>query len=129
MPGRILLDTNIVIALFGGEKSVRGRIAQCSEVFLASTALGELYYGARKSSQPDANFARIEEFAAAVAILPCDVTTARLYGEVKAALRFQGHPIPENDIWIAAVAKQYGLALATRDEHFKHVADLTTEAW
>jgi tRNA(fMet)-specific endonuclease VapC len=129
MPGRILLDTNIVIALFAGEKPVCERLAECSEVFLGSTVLGELYYGARKSSQASANLARIEQFAAAVAVLPCDATTARLYGEIKSALRSKGLPIPENDIWIAAVAEQYGLSLATRDEHFGYVAGLTTEAW
>jgi len=129
MPGRILLDTNIVIALFAGETPVGERLAECPEVFLPSTVLGELYYGARKSSQATANFARIEELAAAVTILPCDATTARLYGEIKASLRSKGRPIPENDIWIAAVAHQYGLSLATRDEHFSYVAGLAVEAW
>ena len=129
MPGRIPLDTNIVIALFAGEKPVRERLAECPEVFLSSTVLGELYYGALKSSQAGANFARIGELAAAVTILPCDAATARLYGEIKASLRLKGRPIPENDIWIAAVAQQYGLSLATRDEHFNHVAGLAAEAW
>ena len=114
MPGRVLLDTNIVIALFAGEKLVHERLAECPEVFLSSTVLGELYYGALKSSQAGANFARIGELAAAVTILPCDAATARLYGEIKASLRLKGRPIPENDIWIAAVAQQYGLSLATR---------------
>jgi tRNA(fMet)-specific endonuclease VapC len=129
MPGRILLDTNIVIALFAGEKPVRERLAECPEVFLPSTVLGELYYGARKSKQATANLARIEELAAAVTILPCDATTARLYGETKASLRSLGRPIPENDIWIAAVALQYGLPLATRDEHLNSVPGLAAEAW
>jgi tRNA(fMet)-specific endonuclease VapC len=129
MAGRILHDTNIVIALFAGEKLVRERLAECPEAFLPFTVPGELYYGARKSRQASANFARIEELAAAVTVLPCDATTARLYGEIKASLRLKGHPIPENDIWIAAVAQQYGLSLATRDEHFNNVAGLAAEAW
>jgi tRNA(fMet)-specific endonuclease VapC len=37
--------------------------------------------------------------------------------------------IPENDIWIAASAVQYGLTLATRDRHFEEVERLQTEAW
>ena len=41
----------------------------------------------------------------------------------------KGHPIPENDIWIAAVAKQYALTLASRDAHFREVDDLVTVAW
>jgi tRNA(fMet)-specific endonuclease VapC len=118
-----------VIALFAGEQPVRERLAECAEVFLSSTVLGELYYGARKSSHATANLGRIEELAAAVTILPCDAITARLYGEIKASLRSKGRPIPENDIWIAAVAEQYGLSLATRDEHFNNVAGLAAERW
>jgi tRNA(fMet)-specific endonuclease VapC len=44
-------------------------------------------------------------------------------------LRAKGRPIPENDIWIAAVAKQYDLALFTRDAHFAEVESLRTESW
>jgi tRNA(fMet)-specific endonuclease VapC len=64
-----------------------------------------------------------------VTVLPCDATTARLYGEIKASLRSKGRPIPENDIWNAAVAQQHGLSLVTRDEHFNNVAGLAAEAW
>jgi predicted nucleic acid-binding protein len=91
----VLLDTNIVIALFAGVKPVRERLAECPEVFLPSTVPGELYYGARKSSQASANLARIEELAAVVTILSCDATTARLYGEIKASLRSRGRPYPK----------------------------------
>jgi tRNA(fMet)-specific endonuclease VapC len=129
MPGKILLDTNIVIALFAGEDLVRNRLAQTEEVFLPSTVLGELYYGARKSGHPAANLARIDEFAAATAVLACDATTARYYGQIKDHLRSKGCPIPENDVLIAAIAQQYGLPLATRDEHFEAVDGLVVENW
>jgi tRNA(fMet)-specific endonuclease VapC len=77
MPGKVLLDTNVIIAFFSGEKAVSKRFME-SEVFGSSTALGELYYGARKSAQAGANLARIDEFAAAVQILSNDAVTARL---------------------------------------------------
>lgn len=129
MPGRILLDTNIVVALFAGERPVRERLAQNPGVFLPCTALGELYYGARKSKHAAANLARIDEFGAAVTILDCDATTVRHYGQIKDLLRSKGRPMPENDIWIAAVAQQYALPLATRDEHFGAVEGLVMEKW
>ena len=40
-----------------------------------------------------------------------------------------GKPIPENDIWIAALALQHELTLATRDKHFKVVDGLETALW
>ena len=59
--------------------------------------------------------------------LPCDFDTARLYGRIKAELRRKGKPIPENDIWIAAAAIQYGLTLVTRDRHFDFIDGLSRQ--
>lgn len=55
--------------------------------------------------------------------------TAWIYGEVRNHLRLKARPIPENDLWIAAIAIQHGLTLATRDEHFNDVDDLKRENW
>jgi tRNA(fMet)-specific endonuclease VapC len=76
MPGNVALDTNIVIAVFSNEKAVSREVTRAN-VFVSSTVLGELYYGARKSAKPAANQAKIEEFAAAVSVLSCDANTAR----------------------------------------------------
>jgi tRNA(fMet)-specific endonuclease VapC len=61
--------------------------------------------------------------------LGCDTDVARSYGEVKNAPCVKGRPIPENDIWISAIALRHGLTLATRDVHFGEVAGLRTAAW
>ena len=129
MNGSFLLDTNIVIALFAQEKSVQDRLANANEIFLPSVVIGELYYGANKSKQVEKNSLKIEEFAAANTILVCDIITAQRYGEIKNDLRLKGRPIPENDIWIGAIAKQYNLILATRDDHFKGINGLNIEMW
>ena len=62
-------------------------------------------------------------------VLPVDTETARVYGIIKASLRKQGTPIPENDIWIAALAKQHDLTLSTRDGHFENVPELEIARW
>ncbi len=129
MSGRFLLDTNIVIAIFASDAAVQIRIAAAAEVFVPVTVLGELCYGAHKSTRVKANLERMEEFAAHNTILMCDTETARQYGEIKAGLRAKGKPIPENDIWIAAIAKQHGLIVATRDGHFSNVESLAVEIW
>jgi tRNA(fMet)-specific endonuclease VapC len=128
MSGRCLLDTNIIIALFADEVGVREKLANSSEVFLPSIAIGELYYGARKSGQPRENISRIDELAADSVILECNLETARCYGDIKNALRLKGRPLPENDIWIAAIAFQYDLVLITRDRHFNEIEGLLLEA-
>src|SRR3990172_9635716 len=100
MSGRVLLDTDIVIAIFAEELPVLERVAAAEEVFVPAVALGELYYGARKSGRAETNIARIDEFAAPPAILRFDALTAQQYGRIKNDLRAKGRPIPENDIWI-----------------------------
>lgn len=129
MSGRYLLDTNIIIALFADEKDVRENLAAAEEVFLPTIALGELYYGGRKSGKPRENLDRIDELAAASVVLVCDTQTARHYGDTKNRLRLRGQPLPENDIWIAALALQHNLTLVTRDGHFQAIEDLKTTTW
>jgi len=109
MSGKVLLDTNIVIALFAGEASVIEKLTVARSVFIPVITIGELYYGACKSGNRRRNIAKIEEFAARSAILACDESTARHYGGIKDGLRAKGKPLPENDIWIAALACQHRL--------------------
>ncbi|RYE41717.1 MAG: type II toxin-antitoxin system VapC family toxin [Sphingobacteriales bacterium] len=62
-------------------------------------------------------------------VLHIDMETAGIYGGIKAKLRKKGTPIPENDIWIAAICQQYNLTLITRDNHFSHVEGLNSFNW
>jgi tRNA(fMet)-specific endonuclease VapC len=129
MSGRFLLDTNAVISAFAKDAALQARLSGAAEVFISSVVLGELYYGPHKSSRVTENLQKINELAVRSAVLGCDGTTAQWYGEIKNSLRAKGRPIPENDIWIAAIAKQYDLALFTRDAHFAEVEGLATEGW
>ncbi|MEP6794107.1 MAG: PIN domain-containing protein [Saprospiraceae bacterium] len=71
----------------------------------------------------------MDQLKTQVSILDCDNHTAKFYGQIKKGLKDNGFPIPENDIWIAAIAIQYSLTIATRDNHFNHVAGLSIEKW
>ena len=129
MSGKYLLDTNIVIALFAEDPSVQKHIAKAGEIFIPAPVIGELFFGAFKSERPKANSARIENFAASNTVLACDIGTSREYGRIKNILHKKGCPIPENDIWIAALAMEHGLTLVSRDEHFKKIDKLKRAAW
>ena len=87
MNGKLLLDTNIMIAIFAGDAEVKTPLAGANEVFVPSIALGELYYGAHKSSRVEANIVRINEFAASSSVLTCDTETSQQYGRLKTARR------------------------------------------
>lgn len=129
MSGRHLLDTNVIVALFKGDKNVQAEIAKSTEVFVPSVAIGELYFGAYHSSDVPRHLIQVGRFANSSKILTCDSGTAEKYGQIKHALKLAGNPIPENDIWIAAIAHQYNLTVVTRDKHFDAVAGITTEEW
>lgn len=127
MNGKALVDTNVVIALFAGEPTVIEHLQQRSAVFLCAPVLGELRYGAQASARVESNLARLDEFARAMMVLPCDTGTAKWYASVKFELRKKGRPIPENDVWIAAIARQHDLTLITRDGHFREIEGLDVE--
>ncbi len=129
MNGRFLLDTNIIIALFAQDPKIHDRITNAEEVFIPCIAIGELYFGAYRSLKIQENLIRIDDFSRNNTILGCNIETARRYGDIKNLLKEKGQPIPENDIWIAAIAQEYGLSLITRDAHFNAVQNLKVEVW
>jgi len=129
MNGRYVLDTNIVIALIDEEPSVLARIAVADETLIPIVVLGELFYGANYSRRSAANVAKVEALAQSHTIVDLDLETARQYGIIKSELRRKGTPIPNNDIWIAALTQQYDAAIATRDQHFDAVEHLEVVRW
>ncbi len=129
MNGEFLLDTNIVISLSLRDEAVMKELEEDITVFLPSIVLGELFFGAYRSARVEENLARAAEFAANNTVLVCDSATARHYGRIKSQLRLAGRPIPENDVWISAIAQQHGLTLVSRDTHFNEVEGLETVAW
>lgn len=129
MNGKYLLDTNIIISIFAKDPQIHNRLANTAEVFVPCMAIGELYFGAYKSVKIQENLARIDEFAINNTVLPCNTKTAKRYGDIKNRLKDKGQPIPENDIWIAAIAQQYALTLVTKDPHFDAIENLKVEKW
>lgn len=127
--GGLLLDTNVITALLEGDEAVLSNLDRAVEVFVPAIALGELFFGAAKSARSHENVAKLERFAEGRSILPFDLNIAREYGRLKNQLRAKGRPLPENDIWIAAVASHHDLVLATRDRHFRDVDGLALAAW
>jgi tRNA(fMet)-specific endonuclease VapC len=125
----ILLDSSVVIPHLRGHLDLAAQVASNEPLFLPLTALGELYKGAFKSNQPQKNRLLLETFLQTVALLHPDTATAVHYAQISVDLERKGTPIPENDIWIAAVALECAMPLATRDAHFNHVTGLQLLRW
>jgi tRNA(fMet)-specific endonuclease VapC len=121
-----LVDTNVFVKVLRGDTAAKVFFDGLDEVYISATILGELLYGAKKSAKSEANIALIEQLVNGVKVLILDDETAAIYAHLKNELIKTGFNLPENDMWIAAVAKQHDLAVATYDSHFKHIKTIET---
>ena len=125
----ILLDTSAVIAHLRARIDVLALTTPTEPLFLPLVALGELYKGAEKSERSVHNRQLVDDFLQIAVLLYPDSATAESYAKTAVALEARGQIIPENDIWIAAVALECDMPLATRDAHFQRVEGLTVIQW
>jgi tRNA(fMet)-specific endonuclease VapC len=121
------MDTSTIVAHW--RSPLPELIANEGELFLPLIALGELHAGARRArdrSKIERQIAML--LGAAVVMVPTE-STAALYGTIHAELARAGTPIPQNDIWIAAMAREHELPLVTCDAHFQQVQGLIILTW
>jgi tRNA(fMet)-specific endonuclease VapC len=129
MAGKFLIDTNTAIGFINGDPRVQAVLTSDVSVYVPVIVIGELFFGAFNSTRVSDNIRTIHQFITANVILKCDEETAEEYGQIKVDLKVRGRPIPDNDIWIAAFARQFGLDLLTRDKHFDEVKDISVKKW
>lgn len=99
------------------------------EQFTSAVVIGELYRGAFRSAARERHLANIDgRVLRAITVLPYDVATARVYGEIRAVLEAAGTTLADADLQIAATALHHGLALVTGNlRHFERVPGLGLE--
>lgn len=62
-------------------------------------------------------------------VLAISVATTAAYATVREALRSRGTPIPENDVWISALAVEHRLEIVSRDSEFDRVPGIRRRSW
>lgn len=125
----MILDTNALSALADGDEALEPVVRQVSEIAIPVIVLGEYLYGIRRSRNRKPYERWLAEMTAACRVLLVDDSTAGRYAEVREELKHSGRPIPSNDLWIAALARQYSLPLLSRDGHFDFVAGVKRIGW
>ena|SRR5258708_5985885 len=123
--GDYLLDTTAAIGFAKKDQALIALAQAGTNIYVPVVAIAEMYFGAFKSGRTAQNLLLVEKLAKQSKVLVCDIETARAFAQKKQELRRKGRPIPENDIWIAAIAKQHGLTVLTRDGHFQEVDNLS----
>ena len=123
---KVAIDTNIAIAILNGSENTVNYLRSFHQIFIPVTVSGELLFGAHNSKNTKANLINFRKFIATCHPLSVTNDVAETYASIRMALKRQGTPIPENDIWIAAICIENKLPLVTNDKHFHHIQTLIT---
>jgi len=121
---RIALDTNIAVEILNGNQDTIERLQKFDALYLPITVCGELLFGAKNSKKSKTNEKKLKAFMKSCKTLNSNILIAEEYANIRLELKGKGNPIPENDIWIAAICKVNNIPIATRDKHFKNIDGL-----
>lgn len=125
----LALDTDAVSALLAGDAALLELLAGVARFALPVIVVGEYRFGLERSRHRKQLAAMLDELVAESDLLVVDDHTTLHYAQVREALRAKGRPLPENDVWIAALCRQHERTLVSRDSDFQQVASLTCLRW
>lgn len=117
----MILDTNALSAWAEGLPAVEAPLRSARRLVVPSIVLGEYYFGIRQSNHRSRYEDWLRRYLPLTEIAIVRHTTADVYADVRLELKRSGNPIPANDAWIAALARQYGLPVLSNDAHFDGV--------
>lgn len=129
LTNKYLLDTSVAVAIMRGDAHAASFLSASPETYLCDVVVGELYFGAYRSDRREANLQRVAEFISRFEVICGSLRAAQEYGILKARLQAEGSLIPENDLWVAAIAIAHQLVLVSRDNHFRRVPELSLVQW
>lgn len=127
--GKLAVDTNAVIAYRQGIPEVCSLIEGADIILLPVIVFGELLYGAANSARPQENEQATRKFLAQSVLVAIDESIATRYAKIRLDLKKKGRPLPENDIWIAAICLELSVPILSRDSHFDHTPNLQVVNW
>ncbi len=125
----MILDTNAVSALLAGDEALGDLLAVRSRHHLPVIVIGEYRFGLLRSRYRERLGSLLAALIQESSVLLVDQVTAEIYSQVREELRASGRPIPENDVWIAALARQHQQPVVSRDDHFDAVQGVVHLRW
>lgn len=136
---RVLIDTCVLSELRRpkGEPRVRRAVdsLESEDLFVSVVSIGEISKGIallRESQNKRALAAWLLALERDYAdrLLPIDLETSHIWGELTAIGQKAGKPVPVSDGLIAATAKRHGLHVMTRNtDHFEPTGVLIVNPW
>ena len=125
----MILDTNALSAWAEGQPEIRPKLESAARLVLPVVSLGEYLFGISQSRHRPRYEQWLAQNLPAVEVAAIGEATARVYAEIRLDLRQRATPIPANDAWIAALARQHSLPVLSNDTHFDAVPGIQRVAF
>lgn len=120
----MILDTNALSAWADGNPEIEEPLSAGRELVIPSVVLGEYYFGIRQSRNRKQYESWLRDHIGFARVAMVTHQTAKNYADIRLELKKAGQPIPPNDTWIAALARQHDLPVLSNDHHFDRVRKL-----
>ena len=125
----MILDTNALSAVADDDPAAVRVFQEAPSIELPVIVLGEYRFGISYSRRRGEYEKWLQALISATIVLAAEEETSRHYAAIRSDLKKAGCPIPSNDLWIAALCRQYRLPLLSRDQHFAAVDGLELTGW
>ena len=125
----MILDTNALSAYLDRTSEAVGIVSEARELAIPVIAAGEFAFGIAQSRHREAYERSLQRMLDRCTVLDIGIETARHYAAIRLELKAAGKPIPDNDVWIAALSRQHAMPVMSRDSHFDFVGGLRRRTW
>lgn len=125
----MILDTNALSAFFDGDQELLQVCSKAFGLYVPVIVLGEYRFGLLGSRVGKERVQVLNAFLETCIVLPVVDSTCTCYASIRHALKRAGTPIPENDVWISALAVEHSLPVLSRDAHFEKVTCVERIMW
>ena len=125
----MILDTNALSAYLDRIPEAVEVVSEARELAIPVIVAGEFTFGIAQSRHREVYERSLQRMLERCTVLDIGIETARHYAAIRLELKGAGKPIPANDVWIAALSRQYAIPVMTRDSHFDFVGGLRRRTW
>jgi predicted nucleic acid-binding protein len=125
----MILDTNALSAVLDGDPGIADIAASPGPFYLPAIVIGEYRFGLLSSKKRRRLESHIRQLVGKCKVLKVDQYTGEGYAQIRFELKQKGRPLPDNDIWIAALVRQHNLSLVSPDSHFDSVDGVRRISW
>lgn len=125
----MILDTNALSAYLDSTPGAVEPVSEARELAIPAIVAGEFAFGIAQSRHREVYEKSLERMLDRCIVLDIGIETARHCAAIRLELKAAGKPIPANDVWIAALCRQYSMPVMSRDSHFDFVGGLRRRSW